>query len=64
MIDFVSVDFLPYHVFPTTLDPNNFGIGWIHILRNGKQWHFYCQCSIKGGNENIIKNFISRTLNC
>ena len=43
MIDFASVDFLPYHVFPTTLDPNSFGIGWIHILRNGKQWHFYCQ---------------------
>ena len=38
--DFASVDFLPYHVFPTTLDPNNFGTGWIHVLRNGKQWHF------------------------
>ena len=40
MIDFASVDFLPYHVFPTTLDANNFGTGWIHVLRNGKQWHF------------------------
>ena len=40
LIDFASVDFLPYHVFPTTLDPDNFGTGWIHALRNGKQWHF------------------------
>ena len=40
MIDFASVDLLPYHVFPTTLEPNNFGTGWIHVLRNGKQWHF------------------------
>ena len=62
MIDFASVNFLPYHVFPTTLDPNNFGTG--NILRNGKQWPFYFQCSFKGGNENIIKNFISHTLYC
>ena len=40
MIHFASVDFLPYHVFPTTLDLNNFGTCWIHVLRNGKQWHF------------------------
>ena len=32
MIDFASADFLPYHVSPTTLDPNNFGTG--KILRN------------------------------
>ena len=35
MIHFASVDFLPSHVFRTTLDPNNFGTG--KILRNGKK---------------------------
>ena len=57
MIDFRLLDLLPYHAFPTTSDPSNFGTG--KMLKTVNSDLFVFQCSFKGGNENIIKNSIS-----